>query len=177
MNNDTHERSLLGKRTKSAEQEHLIKLYAIVANGKIIERHLVERKNKCVLENLVEHICKKVKGNSSTVVKSVQFEGYHVYYFEQDTFLFLLATQTAQVHSFGYSVRCACKTIYGLLPIFSTKTTTRLSLTTFWRRSLYAIGYTERDQPHRDQLQVAGYGGLTRRAYRGDFQGEQAQTE
>lgn len=51
------------------------------------------------MESLLGLILKKIAKSSSKVIKSQIISSYHVFYFRQASFIFILATQSASVHT------------------------------------------------------------------------------
>lgn len=49
------------------------------------------------MESLLKHILKKIQQSTSKVIKSQIINSYHIYYFSQSSFLFVMATQSPTV--------------------------------------------------------------------------------
>lgn len=73
----------------------MIELFAIINEGEVMEMYAKEKKNK--FTSLLQAFLREIRNNASKLIREIVIGKYHLYYFEQDNFLFLLATQISTV--------------------------------------------------------------------------------
>ena len=73
----------------------MIELFAIINEGEVMEIYAKEKKKKFLA--LLQTFIKEIRNKESKLIREILISNYHVYYFEQDNFLFVLATQISTV--------------------------------------------------------------------------------
>lgn len=110
----------------------VVDLYAIINEGQPMEMYVRDGKSRKDMESLLNHILKKIQNLSSKIIRTMTIHTYSIYYFGQASFIFILATESKDVHRLVFSAPPACRTISALWPTSSTTATTSANSTTCW---------------------------------------------
>lgn len=109
-------------------------LYAIVNDNHVIEQWAAHSK-RVRFTGFIERFMAKLGDVKAITVCSVKMDGLWVYYFCQETFLFVLVADGLEVPCLCFSGRPACSTTSASSPRYSTRTTTRQDSRLSWTAS------------------------------------------